>query len=85
MTSNQASAVTPQKINEVVSAIWHKRAKENGYKAGTKKYAMAEVEFACGAMAALAAVFGGAEGTMPPEVPTTWIINMMADRQVFGK
>lgn len=76
--------INPQELRESIGRQWLSRAKEQELKPGTAKYRRAEIEFFCGAMAALNAVKPNKEH---PEligdlVPRVWAISIMTGRPV---
>lgn len=63
---------------QAIEDMFIERAKAQGLKPGTKTYLKAEVEFFCGAMAALQIV----NGTDPH---AGWYIRLLSGRGVAGK
>lgn len=71
------------RIRTAVEQQWLRRAEAQDYKRSTRKYAIAEAEYFCGAMAALNAAFPAEkEDQMSGVVPPIWVINMLSGRNV---
>lgn len=67
-------AILPQATRARIATHWRERAAVQGYKPGSAKYKKAQIEFATGAMAALAETH-----RMPP----AWVINIVYGDDVF--
>ena len=79
----QLAADARKRIREAIEAQWLSRAAAQDYKRGTRKYAVAEAEYFCGAMAALNAAFPDEDPTrLSSVVPPIWIVNAMAGRNI---
>lgn len=64
----------PIEKRQAIETVWRGRAKEQGYRPGSAKYAKFEAEFFVGAAAALYAL----GYTMPP----IWAISIMSGRSI---
>lgn len=71
-------------IQEAVEQAWLKRAKSLGYtKPYTTSYRRKEIEFFCGAMAALHEVLpDSGDDRLGSLVPVSWVLEMMAGNNI---
>ena len=74
--------ITDQQKTAIESA-WIKHAKYQGYKPGTKKYAVQQVEFFAGVMRTLQTMFPNEDPKLMSEaVPPIWLVNVMSGRDI---
>ena len=73
-----------EKAKKQIEAVWLGRAKQQGYKPGTKTYVKQEMEFFTGAMAAINALFPspGDDQLLSAEVPVSWVLNALSGKPI---
>lgn len=78
------SSAYKDEIQELVEQAWLRRAKAQYYgKPSSVKYKNAEIEFFCGAMSAMHALFpDNGEDRLSSLVPTAWVFNPMIGSNV---
>ena len=76
---------TREDVAARVASMWEARAAAQDLKPGTVKYRRAEIDFACGAAAAIDASDDekADESRLSERVPVCWVINPLCGMPVF--
>ena len=67
-----------------IENAWLSRAAAQGLKANSVAYRRAEIEFFCGAMAALNSQNPGDDTVVSPKIPPSWTFNPFCGRPIVG-